>query len=569
MKPRYIFLIAIASHVLSCGEPLVELEAVPPVSLTTGEINLATLTATGEIEGVGDGIVQHGHVWSSATNMPTVNDSRTELGGKSEGGEFVSLLNSLEPNKTYSVRGYARDVHDLVSYGKPVQFSTDETANNVIADFVINNNNCVAPCLVEFENRSVNATQYSWDFGDGSPIDTSGSPSHLYAEAGVFNVTLTAKGSDGMMNSVTKPVTVRGITFGQTYPDYGDGRKVIVLDDGSYVILGRKITNAFPQKTDIYLARILEDGTLDPAFGDQFNFSDKDLPGGVVQLDNGKFVVAGSAIQPNGKYDIFCFIAGPDGKMEGTPRLYGEDEHSEKAHNLIKTPDNRILIVGESVDAGFESDVYLIKANSDLSSTTFRKRLPGGAQEKGFDVALGSGNTYFIAGTISSSLGAQTDVMVLKTDALGNILSGPFTFGGGDVEECNAIMPAPGGGFVVCGTTFSGTGNGDIFLVKIEESGNAIVPPLSFGGNERESGNDVMVLPDGAVIVAGEKDAMAYMVKFDKDLELLWENTEFQNTGNNYLQSIAKTSDGGFVATGGKATALYLVKTDSQGKTTQ
>lgn len=44
---------------------------------------------------------------------------------------------------------------------------------------------------VEFTNLSSNATTYLWDFGDGnSSIDNN--PTHTYAEAGTFDVTLTA-----------------------------------------------------------------------------------------------------------------------------------------------------------------------------------------------------------------------------------------------------------------------------------------------------------------------------------------------------------------------------------------
>src|SRR4051794_21580562 len=37
------------------------------------------------------------------------------------------------------------------------------------------------------------ALTYSWNFGDGSPLDTSTSPTHIYAAVGTYTATLTAK----------------------------------------------------------------------------------------------------------------------------------------------------------------------------------------------------------------------------------------------------------------------------------------------------------------------------------------------------------------------------------------
>lgn len=45
---------------------------------------------------------------------------------------------------------------------------------------------------VFFQNLSSNATQYSWNFGDGSPISHEANPVHVYSFAGDFPVTLIA-----------------------------------------------------------------------------------------------------------------------------------------------------------------------------------------------------------------------------------------------------------------------------------------------------------------------------------------------------------------------------------------
>ncbi len=58
---------------------------------------------------------------------------------------------------------------------------------------------------VDFANESVNATTQVWDFGDGN-ISTELNPSHIYAENGTYDVTLTVTSADGceqtFMNTV-------------------------------------------------------------------------------------------------------------------------------------------------------------------------------------------------------------------------------------------------------------------------------------------------------------------------------------------------------------------------------
>ncbi len=46
------------------------------------------------------------------------------------------------------------------------------------------------PLTVQFQNGSINATSYSWDFRDGSPLDTATTPKHIFINPGTYNVRL-------------------------------------------------------------------------------------------------------------------------------------------------------------------------------------------------------------------------------------------------------------------------------------------------------------------------------------------------------------------------------------------
>lgn len=68
-----------------------------------------------------------------------------------------------------------------------------------------------------FTNNSVNATSYSWDFGDGN-TSTEESPMHVYAMADMYTVTLTASNDNGLSADFSTVVDIQApVTADFTY----------------------------------------------------------------------------------------------------------------------------------------------------------------------------------------------------------------------------------------------------------------------------------------------------------------------------------------------------------------
>jgi PKD repeat protein len=55
---------------------------------------------------------------------------------------------------------------------------------------------------------------YEWSFGDGSAVAGGATPSHTYAAVGLFTVTLTVTGSDGLIAQTTRQVSVAAPSSG-------------------------------------------------------------------------------------------------------------------------------------------------------------------------------------------------------------------------------------------------------------------------------------------------------------------------------------------------------------------
>ncbi len=119
-----------------------------------------------------------------------------------------STSTETNPSHTYAAAG-SHAVTLTASAGagcmNSVQHSVTVNANPVAA--------FSAPAVCEgaatvFSNSSTGAASYSWNFGDSSAASTAVNPSHTYAAAGTYTVTLTATSAAGCTNSIPHDVTV-------------------------------------------------------------------------------------------------------------------------------------------------------------------------------------------------------------------------------------------------------------------------------------------------------------------------------------------------------------------------
>jgi PKD repeat protein len=80
-----------------------------------------------------------------------------------------------------------------------------------------------APLTVQFTDTSIDASSWSWDFGDGSPASYAQNPLHTYTTGGSYNVSLTTTNGIGS-NTVSKDnyIVIGSLTpgfLGTYYPN--------------------------------------------------------------------------------------------------------------------------------------------------------------------------------------------------------------------------------------------------------------------------------------------------------------------------------------------------------------
>lgn len=111
---------------------------------------------------------------------------------------------SVTPNTTttYTVSvadqcGTPHDTDSVTVFVHPYPLTT----------FSSNDSSGCAPLCVDFSDLSSvtngNITQWSWNFGDNSPIDNTQNPTHCYQQSGQYTVSLTATSGDGCPTTTT------------------------------------------------------------------------------------------------------------------------------------------------------------------------------------------------------------------------------------------------------------------------------------------------------------------------------------------------------------------------------
>lgn len=111
-------------------------------------------------------------------------------------------------NAAYTYPGPGLDTVTLYTIGGLFStcLDTKETYLNITpnASASYTQNTSASP-LIAFTSTSTDAVTYAWDFGDGSPIDNTANPSHVFAP-GTWTVTLTVTSAGGCNTDITTQI---------------------------------------------------------------------------------------------------------------------------------------------------------------------------------------------------------------------------------------------------------------------------------------------------------------------------------------------------------------------------
>ena len=161
-------------------------------------------------------LTQHGHCWSTS-NIPTVNDNKTEFGIVTNETNVISELSNLSVNTTYYYRTYTRS-NSMIFYGSILSFSTSEEIINLapIAEFNSDKKNILTGESIYFLDLSENnPSSWNWNSEGSYPLTSNiQNPTFTYNNIGFFDVELEVSNNIGSDTKLkTDYITVKESSF--------------------------------------------------------------------------------------------------------------------------------------------------------------------------------------------------------------------------------------------------------------------------------------------------------------------------------------------------------------------
>lgn len=291
--------------------------------------------------------------------------------------------------------------------------------------------------------------------------------------------------------------------------------------------------------------------------------------------DEGYIIAGGTASFGAGGLDVWLIKTDPNGDTLWTKTYGGTD--GDYATCVRQTSDGGYIITGPTGLYGeSRGDVWLLRTDAN-GDTIWTKTFGGIDNDYGNSVEQTSDGGYIITGTTDEFYLGSGDLLLIKTDALGNTLWTKI-FGGTNPQDGQAIKQTTDGGYIIGGNTATLDTNGfdyDIWLLKTDSKGDTIWTK-TFEVTRRDRCSAVEQTADGGYVIAGTTDsydvgrADVFLIKTDSNGDIFWTKTfggEYFDWGN----SVQQTSDGGYIIAGqtysygGGSIDIWLIRTNASG----
>ena len=264
---------------------------------------------------------------------------------------------------------------------------------------------------------------------------------------------------------------------------------------------------------------------------------------------------------------------------------FGESDKKTASRDIKSTPDGGFIITGWTTGWNVINNTssFLLKVNSN-GLEEWHQIYGGGSVRESYSVEVTADSGYIISGQILPTSGVNTDLNVIKTDSLGNLL---WNKNYGTPEKDNGFTYISRYGLtddyiVVGGVDLVPSTLIDLqgYISRISGLDGSVVWADTMGvvqnGINEVFNSNVIILPDGSIVgIGGTSDngIEAWLVKYDGNGNLLWKRDFDKYGGNsrNYFWDVHQTYDNGFVICGDLLNTnipeknLWVLKLDSNG----
>lgn len=304
--------------------------------------------------------------------------------------------------------------------------------------------------------------------------------------------------------------------FGGSKSEKGYG--IVKIRDG-YLVVGETTSFGSGGK-DVYLIKIDNKGEklFEKAIGgpkDDYSFS-------IIEGRNGYFIVGATRSFGVGNSDVFVIKINENGDILWQKTFGGKG--FEEGWRIIKDNEGNYVIVGRTNSFGNgQYDLYLIKIDEE-GNLIWEKAYGREMSEYGYGICADSEG--YVAVGITNSFSEGQDVYVVKVDKNGNLLW-ERVFGGKGFDY-GYYVEGNEEGYLVVGNSNSFSETVDLYVLKLDKNGEKVWEKV-YGGKGYDTGFFIMSNKRGEYVVVGGSNSQGsgnsdvYVVKIDKDGKVLWE----------------------------------------------
>ena len=288
-------------------------------------------------------------------------------------------------------------------------------------------------------------------------------------------------GANQEISLVAFPSPAGGIYFLGATTSSGSGQadaSIMKLDDNGQVIWARTIGASF-----------------------------LDVGSSMTLAADGGLVCAGSTKSFNGNTpdDLYFFKVDSTGDMVWS-KTFSAGE-LDVATAILRTADDGFAITGFTV-VDSTRHVLLIRTDAN-GDTLFTRIYMGAGDEQGVEFFETADGGFVITGKTFPQLPGEADILLMRTDALGNVLWAK-SYGESFWDEGAGVMQLADSNYLISGSTISfGQGNFDILLMKTDTAGN-ILWGKTYGGLYVDASYTARENSDGSIVTSGYSNSLGY-----------------------------------------------------------
>jgi hypothetical protein len=343
---------------------------------------------------------------------------------------------------------------------------------------------------------------------------------------------------------------------------------IIQSSDGGYIVAGE--TWSFGAGgSDFYVVKLDSAGNV--VWTKTIGGSDDDYAWSIIQSSDGGYVVAGETWSFGaGSSDFWVVKLDSSGNVQWTKTIGGSS--GDYANSIIQSSDGGYVVVGQT--NSFGENIFVVKLDSS-GNVLWSKTISGSYYDFVRSIIQSSDGGYVVVGRTLRA--GRYDMYIVKLDSYGDVVWTKTIGGDDDHDEAYSIIQSSDGGYVVAGYTESfGAGGSDFYVVKLDSSGN-VQWTKTIGGSEKEVATSIIQSSDGGYVVAGFTESFGagyfdiYVVKLDSSGNVQWTKTIIGRSSDDFPWSIIQSSDGGYVVAGHTYSLgaggwdFYVVKMDANG----